>query len=135
MNYNFKINCKNYYNGADKNKYFSAFLPFSIASNANIDRPIDVINENKTIVTFMAGVDPVPAQHGTVHPTSLIFMYYNAYFQKIMNYEMVKASIDYYQHIKQNNRRIMIDKMSETNDIVIHFRCGDVLQLMHHVND
>jgi len=63
---------------------------------------------------------------GNIHTTSMLFMYYNPFFQRIVNYEMTNALAQFYEI---NNRKV--PNIADFKDIVIHIRCGDVIKGMY----
>ena len=117
MNYKFAIQCDDYFKHLEKKKLMSAFLPFK----TNITH-----SSNKKNEIYYPLIDRVPKQHTVIHTTSLLLLYYNQYFQKIMHSEMKTAIIDYY-----NFNDKTVNNNFNKNDITIHIRCGDVLQIMH----
>eukprot|EP01083_Nonionella_stella_P124258 375101_1 len=130
MNYNWQMNSQLYYNSlsGETNHVMSAFLPHHKRITWNINDSLDAT------LYFMPGIDK--GQHDVMHPTSLIFLWYNPYFQVIMHQEYMSAMHSFYEHTNRlETAKRMKQEMWENNDVVIHVRCGDVLQLMHNVKD
>eukprot|EP01084_Bolivina_argentea_P299635 516499_1 len=107
-----------YMNRLNKSSLFTHFLPVNITIRTKSNR-----NQYHTKLLYpKIGLGEFASN---IHPTSMLFMYYNPYFQKIINYEMTKALDEFY---KTNTRKL--PTITHFKDIVIHIRCGDVIQGM-----
>eukprot|EP01084_Bolivina_argentea_P295107 507988_1 len=116
LNYDFKWNtCKKLPH--DKQKFFFSFLPKQQQ------------NYNKSMSNYlMLFADRNKYHTQYIHPSSLLFLYYNKYYPHIIKNDYENAFQQYYE---SNNKSHELKHMfTSDNDIVIHIRCGDLLYYM-----
>ena len=130
MRFGFKIRCKAYYDHREQDRlnFFSSFLPSAIGFGAQSNASSSTAS---TVVALFPMIDAKKAHASSLpHATSLLLLYLNPPFQRVMHHESVQAMLAYYAHNARNASVAQMDAMRETNDVVIHIRCGDVLRLL-----
>eukprot|EP01084_Bolivina_argentea_P315741 547119_1 len=121
LNYDFKWNIceklKPFPKYNDTQKSFSSFLP----------KQKHIYNQSFA-PNLMLYADKNKVDTEYIHPSSLLFLYYNKYYAHIMKTDYENAFKEYYESNKISAQSQ--HKFNSDSDIVIHIRCGDVFQYM-----
>eukprot|EP01083_Nonionella_stella_P167629 563890_1 len=99
-----------------KDTVFTYYLPSSITTRTT--------SAKERYHSKLLYPDIVPREwKGNIHTTSMLFMYYNPWFHRIIHYETLGALNRFYE---ANNRSAPRIESTDTH-VVIHIRCGDIL--------
>eukprot|EP01084_Bolivina_argentea_P313556 542993_1 len=131
FDYNFEWNlCKS---KSFQQKYFSKKLFMSFFSKNVISKKRSHSTSFLFPVIYAKTHNMYLTQY--IHPTSLLFLFYNKYYTNILNSQYIQSITSYYQYNNLQHKIELTNVFDDIHsDIVIHIRCGDIIHSLGKYN-